>query len=102
MEFREILERTIAAEGLSISVIAFIVWLAYWTGLALWHAARCGQTRRIALFHFVHTAELPELTYPPSRQATVVKPWMDRRVPLEAPLGAKWGTLRRVPLLRSM
>jgi hypothetical protein len=63
MEFREILERTIAAEGLSISVIAFIVWLAYWTGLALWHAARCGQTRRIALFHFVHTAELPELIY---------------------------------------
>ena len=34
MEFQEILERTIAAEGPSISVITLIVWSACWVGLS--------------------------------------------------------------------
>jgi hypothetical protein len=40
-----------------------LVWSALCTGLALWHAARRGDTVWFIVFLFVHTAGLLELFY---------------------------------------
>ncbi len=46
-----------------IGIMCLIVWSVVWTGLALWHAARRGNTGWFIWFLFVHTAGIVELIY---------------------------------------
>ena len=48
---------------LPVGIMCLIVWSAVWTGLALWHAARRGNTGWFIWFLLVHTAGIAELIY---------------------------------------
>lgn len=44
-------------------LLPIALWSIIWTGLALWHAARRGETGWFLLFLVVHTAGILELIY---------------------------------------
>ena len=48
---------------LPVGIMLLVVWSAVWTGLALWHAARRGNTGWFIWFLLVHTAGIIELIY---------------------------------------
>jgi hypothetical protein len=43
--------------------IPLMIWSVFWTGLALWHAARREEKWWFILFLFVHTAGILEIIY---------------------------------------
>ncbi len=46
-----------------VGIMLLVVWSAVWTGLALWHAAKRGDTGWFIWFLLVHTAGIVELIY---------------------------------------
>lgn len=44
-------------------LIVFGLWTVFWTGLALWHAAKRGEKWWFILFLLVHTAGILEIIY---------------------------------------
>lgn len=44
-------------------LILFVMWSAFWTGLALWHAAKRGERAWFIVFLIVHTAGILEILY---------------------------------------
>jgi len=57
-------ERLSGAVGVPVSVLVpFLIWTLVWKGLALWRAARAGQTTWFVVLLLVHTGGLLEIAY---------------------------------------
>ena len=56
---------TAVAWGLFLTPLffVFILWSVFWAALALWHAARRGQSWWFVAFLFVHTLGVLEIIY---------------------------------------
>ncbi|MBP9814070.1 hypothetical protein KBC80_02650 [Candidatus Woesebacteria bacterium] len=48
---------------LPMGILFLFMWSAVWTGLALWHAARRGNSGWFIWFLLVHTAGIVEIIY---------------------------------------
>lgn len=44
-------------------IVPLVIWSAFWTGLALWHAARRQEKGWFVFFLLVHTAGIGEILY---------------------------------------
>ena len=51
------------AWGFPFFIIPLVVWSAFWTGLALWHAAKRDEKGWFIAFLFIHTAGILEIIY---------------------------------------
>lgn len=49
--------------GFSSFFVPLAIWSVVWTGLALWHAAKRGETWWFIFFLIVHTAGIAEILY---------------------------------------
>jgi hypothetical protein len=46
-----------------VPITFFVIWSLFWTGMALWHAAKRNEKWWFILFFLVHTAGIVELLY---------------------------------------